>query len=116
MTWSIEYHKADFLDELLDSLPSAWQGQVVAEAMDALRTRGLELLKTNMMKNLGGGLFELRIRRSPDLLLRVFLTMIHPRRLILLSAYNKQRDPSDLRQRREIRKARNLIEEIQGRK
>ena len=116
MTWSIEAHDENLFEQLYAEASSPAKARAVDEDFQQLRERGLGLLKTNRLKSLGDGLYELRIRRSPDLLLRVFLTMVHPRRLIILSAYNKQRDPSELRQRREIKKAKNLIEEIQGRK
>ena len=116
MTWSIEAHDSTLFDELYSEASVLSHREAIGSDLAQLRERGLELLNTNRLKNLGGGLFEMRIRRRPDLLLRVFLTMVHPSRLILLSCYNKQRDPSELRQRREIKKARNLIEEIQGRK
>jgi phage-related protein len=116
MTWSIEAHDEHLLERLYAEASNLDNMRALDDDLAQLRERGLGLLQTNRLKSLGNGLYELRIRRSPDLLMRVFLTMIHPRRLILLSAYNKQRDPSEIRQRREIKKARNLIEEIQGRK
>lgn len=114
MPWTIESVDPHLLDELVVELGTARAASALARDLEILRERGLNLLDTNRMKNLGAGLYELRIRKSPDVLIRVFLTMVHPSRLILLSAYNKQRDSSELRQRREIKNARKLIDQFHG--
>lgn len=84
-----------------------------------------------MGKNLGGGLYEFRIRRSLDtilnqygtgaeslrgsaarskVLLRVFCTFRGNRIVLLLGGYDKGRDPSAKRQSREIKRARQALE------
>ena len=116
MTWTIELLEEQILADLYDELGSELLKAALESNFQILTERGLGLLQTNMMKSLGNGLYEFRIRKSPELLIRVFMTMIHPNRLVIVSAYNKGRDSSELRQRREIKKARNLIDTIQGRK
>jgi len=54
---------------------------------------------------LGGGLFEFRLRDS-ELLLRVFCHAYGDRIVLLLHGYDKGVDPSDKRQAREIAEAR----------
>jgi hypothetical protein len=48
-------------------------------------------------------------------MVRIFFTLIHPSRLVIVGGYNKKRDPSDLKQRREIKAARRVIDELNGR-
>ncbi|WP_282948320.1 hypothetical protein [Cellulomonas endometrii] len=87
---------------------------------------GLDLVGTEWCRALGGGLYELRVRqslaavlsrgqRSPSepfrgarrtVLLRIFATFHGDRVVLLLHAYDKGRDPSERRQRREIAAAR----------
>lgn len=87
---------------------------------------GLSLLGTEWCRALGDGLFEIRVRQSlqavrawsPDghgrtggadrrrVLLRLFVTFHGNRVVLLLHGYDKGKDPSDRRQRREIARAR----------
>ena len=115
MTWTIEYFDLDDFGKFLDSLKAPASNDAVKDHLFLLSAYGLNLLATNKMKSLGGGLFELRVRKPPELLVRIFVTMLHPRRLVVLSAYNKLSDNSDLRQRREIKKARKIIDALNGR-
>ncbi len=116
MTWTIEYFEAGSLDDLRKEVSAGQFRFIVLQALHRLETQGLNLLGTNHMKSLGGGLFELRIRRDPELLVRIFFTLIHPSRLVIVGGYNKKRDPSDLKQRREIKAARRIVDEISGRR
>jgi hypothetical protein len=94
---------------------------------------GTDVCKTEWGKPLGRGLYEVRIRRSlnvvlgwgrsgdeePDeaeggdrtVLLRLFCTFYGSRIVLLFQGYDKGRDPSDKRQRREIAKARRFLEQ-----
>ncbi|MFM1926678.1 MAG: Phage derived protein Gp49-like [Actinomycetota bacterium] len=80
-----------------------------------LQEGGLNLLATNHVRSLSHGLYELRIRRDPELLVRIFFTLIHPSRLVVVGGYNKKRDSSELKQRREIKAARQIVDELNGR-
>ena len=94
-----------------------------------LAPRGLDVVETEFGKALGDGLYELRVRwtaaeirqklgrlppkevgRHPEkILLRVFFCTAGRKVILLMSGYDKARDPSDRRQRREIGKARKLL-------
>lgn len=115
MPWTIELSSADVLNALARDLSEKQMDYVNDHAIRRLREHGLNLLGTNHAKALSGGLYELRVRRDPELLVRIFFTLIHPSRLVIVGGYNKKRDPSDLKQRREIKMARRVIDELNGR-
>ena len=115
MPWTIELSSADVLDSLWSELDGPQHRLIVNSELARLEAYGLNLLSTNRMKSLSNGLFELRVRRNPEVLVRIFFTFIHPSRLVVVGGYNKKRDSSELKQRREIRAARKIIDDIQGR-
>jgi hypothetical protein len=91
--------------------------------------RGTDVASSEYGKALGGGLFELRLRWTADeirsnvaglppaevgrrperILLRVFFCTSGRRLILLLSGYDKGKDPSERRQQKEIAKARKLL-------
>lgn len=98
----------------------------VDAAVEHILTRhGLDLCKTEWMKPWGEGLYEFRIRhdateiadrfgqelstpatRPASILVRVFVHFYGDRVVLLLSGYDKGRDPSGKRQDKEIALAR----------
>jgi putative component of toxin-antitoxin plasmid stabilization module len=93
-----------------------------------LAKRGLDLARTEWLKALGEGLHEFRIRHDSDeirrmfgdeegsgkrgrerILLRVFVHFHGSKIVLLLGGYDKGKDPSDRRQRREIAQARKRL-------
>jgi hypothetical protein len=93
-----------------------------------LAVRGLDVVQTEFGKALSGGLYEFRLRWSAEevaqkvgaisaqqaagaekILLRVFFCLSGCKIILLLSGYDKARDPGDRRQRKEIAKARKLL-------
>lgn len=105
------------------------QAVVDAVLTEVVEPHGIDLLGTRWCRALGDGLFEIRVRQSlhairsrgtardpcptsddgagrRSVLLRFFVTFHGERVVLLLHAYDKGRDPSDRRQRREIREAR----------
>jgi hypothetical protein len=99
-----------------------------------LLVRGIHLARTEWLKALGRGLHEFRVRHDaeeiahmlggehPDvsgpegrILLRVFVHFHGEKRVLLLGGYDKSRDPSDRRQRREIAAARRRLAEFRRR-
>lgn len=89
-----------------------------------LSERGLDLARTEWLKPLGEGLHEFRVRHDSDeirqmfageraqgrrrerILLRVFVHFHGSRIVLLLGGYDKGKDPSERRQKREIGVAR----------
>lgn len=103
---------------------------VTREAIEnLLAVEGLALASELWLKALGGGLFEFRLGRTTSavisrissaedldlahgkLLIRVFCAFPNGKLLLLLSVYDKNREPSPRKQQTEIKKARKLLEE-----
>lgn len=113
----------------------------VAALQCLLKVHGTDVCETEWGKNLGDGLYEFRIRhpagaiqrmfpptkairkllgKVPDsdkdanVLLRIFFTTYGSGVILLLSGYDKGRDPSSARQRAEIKKAREMADKAQA--
>ncbi len=99
-----------------------------------LSERGLDLARTEWLKPLGEGLHEFRVRHDGDeirrmfgdekvvrgrrrerILLRVFVHFHGSRVVLLLGGYDKGKDPSERRQKREIGRARKYLADWQRR-
>ncbi len=85
-----------------------------------LEQLGVEVCGTEWGHQLGGGLFEFRIRtvaagESRPMVLRIFCHSRPGRRILLLGAYDKGADASPRRQRREIELARRRLAEFLSR-
>jgi len=93
----------------LDGLTDLQIATVLAYFRDDLADHGTEIFAQGKAKWLGGGLAEYRFRRNPELLVRLFFFLSGKRLVVVLSGYNKKRDPSDSRQQREISTARKLM-------
>ncbi|MGA7912509.1 MAG: hypothetical protein WCC30_13335 [Candidatus Dormiibacterota bacterium] len=106
-----------------------------------MKVHGTDVCETEWGKNLGDGLYEFRIRhpagaiqrmfpptkairkllgKVPDsdkdaqVLLRIFFTTYGSGVILLLSGYDKGRDPSSARQRAEIKKAQEMADKAQA--
>jgi hypothetical protein len=99
-----------------------------------LAVRGLDLVRTEWLKAMGGGLHEFRVRHdaaeitrmfaggsdevvtgTERILLRVFVHFHGDRVVLLLGGYDKGRYPKSRRQQREIREARRLLAQFKER-
>jgi hypothetical protein len=98
--------------------------QVLGAAMQKLLQHlGVGVCKTEFGKQLGGGLFEFRLRQDPGaiidqkgrqvpperILLRVFCHAYGDKVVLLLGGYDKGEDPSPKRQQHEIEEARRRL-------
>ncbi|MTA59385.1 MAG: hypothetical protein F2550_03530 [Actinobacteria bacterium] len=109
LDWTVELHQDFDFDRFLTELPLTDQVIVVRAVQAVLREHGNRLAGTHWVTALGAGLFEFRIS-APQLLIRIFFTYQAQRVILLLAAYDKQRDPSQKRQQREIAQARKRIQ------
>jgi len=128
--WTIEYDEGGSFERFFSSLDEYQRATLVSAIEHVLTPYGVDICQSEWGKNLGGGLFEFRIRRSlstilgeyapsrsdphgdsPDrsVLLRVFCTFHGRRVVLLLGGYDKGRDASDKRQTREIARARKVL-------
>lgn len=98
-----------------------------------LGRRGIDVCGTEWGKQLGDGLFEFRIRHTAEetasmfggqrlqgtkvkILLRVFCHAYGDRIVLLLNGYDKGDDPSEKRQQREIKLARQRLRRFKERR
>lgn len=130
-SWSIDY-EGDLFERFFFSLPEYEQAVLTAAIEHVLVVHGIDICAGEWGTPLGGGLYEFRVRRSLDailaearidpphgdlagtdrqVLLRVFCTFHGNRIVLLYSGYNKKKDPSERRQRQEIKRARKAHEE-----
>jgi putative component of toxin-antitoxin plasmid stabilization module len=79
-----------------------------------LQQQGIGVCGSAFGRQLGGGIFEFRLR-EPPLLARIFCHAHGNRVILLLGAYDKGRDPSARRQNREIALARARLAEWRAR-
>lgn len=83
--------------------------RVIGTALrEILQEQGSNVCASPYGKQLGGGLFEFRLRED-DLLFRVFCHAFGDQIVLLLSGYDKGEDPSKKRQNHEIAEARKRL-------
>jgi len=83
--------------------------RVVGTALhEILQEQGVGVCGTPFGRQVGGGLFEFRLREGA-LLLRAFCHAYGDRVILLLAAYDKSEDPSAKRQLKEIELARRRL-------
>jgi phage-related protein len=89
--------------------------RVVGTALrEILQEQGMGVCGTAFGRQLGGGLFEFRLREG-NLLLRAFCHAYSDKVILLLAAYDKSEDPSAKRQQKEIELARRRLTDWQQR-
>lgn len=125
-----------FTDWYQRKLTSLQRATVLAALERILAIRGTAVCETEWGKNLGGGLYELRIRHGPDeiaamfapadeqrrdepktskapaILLRVYFTTDGPQLVLLLGGYDKGRLGEGRRQQQSIAAARDTLKRM----
>jgi putative component of toxin-antitoxin plasmid stabilization module len=129
MTWTVEFFEDDQgrqpAREWLQSLDGAKRAAAIAAIEVPLTDLGLDVCGTEHGKQLGAGLFELRIRhdesvirgkageagtgKRSEVLLRIFCHAHGQKIVLLLGGYDKGAAPSKRRQDREIETARQRL-------
>jgi len=83
--------------------------RVIGTALsEILQEQGVGVRGTPFGRQLGGGLFEFRLRER-DLLVRAFCHPYGDKVILILAAYDKSEDPSEKRQNAEIALARRRL-------
>jgi|SRR5215203_840976 len=112
MTWTVEFFEDDQgrqpAREWLLSLDSDKRATAIAAIETFLAEMGLDICGTEHGKQLGKGLFELRVR-GDDVLLRLFCHAYGEKVVLLLGGYDKGAHSSARHQDREIEKARKRL-------
>jgi phage-related protein len=102
------------LDWLRDKVSMSTRRVIGTALREILQEQGLRVCGTPFGRQLGGGLFEFRLREG-DLLLRAFCHAYGVKVILLLAAYDKGQDPSAKRQQKEIALARRRLIDWQQR-
>lgn len=102
------------LEWLRDKVSIATRRVVGTALREILQEQGVGVCGTSFGRQLGGGLFEFRLREG-DLLVRAFCHSYGDRVILLLAAYDKSADPSAKRQQKEIELARRRLTDWQQR-
>jgi phage-related protein len=102
------------LEWLRDKVSVSTRRVVGTALREILQEQGVGICGTAFGRQLGGGLFEFRLRER-DLLLRAFCHAHGDKVILLLAAYDKSKDPSAKRQEKEIELARRRLADWQQR-
>jgi hypothetical protein len=142
--YEIEFYQDEFGDQpvrrwLKEELTPRQRRAIGYAMSEVLQHLGVGVCGTEFGRQLGGGLFEFRLRRdlraiagappsgpqrqeptragaSEKILLRVFCYAHGEKLILLLAGYDKAKDPSPKRQEMEIRLARKRLEEWRHRR
>jgi hypothetical protein len=131
MSWELVFYEDDAgrfpAREFLDGLEPVKRLALIAAVEVILVPRGLDVCGSEYGRQLGGGLFEFRVRHDEhttrgkageaprgrggrsEVLLRLFCHAYGERIVLLLGGYDKGVDPSTRRQSREIETARKRL-------
>ena len=127
--WKIEIYDGGNFSRFFDRIGDAERAVVQAAIEHVLGQKGIDICAGEWGKNLGHGLYELRIRRNletllreygpPDalhrvpkgwlkkrILVRIYCTFYGDKIVLLLGGFNKLRHPSPKQEQKEIKAAR----------
>lgn len=135
--WTVEFLNDDGREPArswLESLDDPTkQSAVIAAVEHVLASEGPDVCRTEWGRNLGGGLYELRIRHSAEevrrirsvaaapsptarraarIVLRIYFTTAPERVILLIGGYDKGRLGGGRRQQRSIEQARRLARRV----
>ena len=111
MTWTLEYQNLQAFYRFLKKLDEKHADYVRLMVSVTLKRYGPDICETNLGKSLGQGLYEMRLRRNPGLLVRIFFC-VEGNVLVILSAYDKKAHDSPTYQNEQIRNARTLMKRL----
>ena len=137
--WALEFYEdgdggEPVVDWMRDDLTSLQQRSLTAALEMVLMQQGLGVCGTEWGKQLGGALFEFRVRHDESeiaqmfgdggvgaragqrILLRVFCHAYGQKVILLLGGYDKGADPNARRQSKEIKVARRRLTEFEMRR
>ena len=112
--WTVEFIDFAAVTKALKKISVQERSVALRALVFDLETYGLTVFASDRAKWLGSGLAEFRYRKDPGVLLRFFFFIDGTRCFIVLSAYDKKREPSHSRQQAEIAKARKIMDKIIG--
>jgi hypothetical protein len=112
VVWKVEFVDFERVVKNLTKLSANEFTRFLKEIKIDFEVLGLRIFSTDRAKWLGNGLAEYRYRVNPTVLVRCFFCVRDEQVFLILSVYDKKRDPSAKRQAREIVLARKLMRGI----
>ena len=125
--WELHLADAASFAKFVKSLTPAKQRTLEASIDKILLVHGFELVDGDLVKNLGGGLYEFRVGPNTTrmmnkagleskiphqkIVIRVFVSFEVDRIVVLLGSYDKGANDSKSKQQSEIAKARQLLKD-----
>lgn len=129
-TWELRLADVSGFARFVKSLTPIKQRTLEASIDKILLIHGLELVDGDLIKNLGGGLYEYRVgptttrmmnkagesgkETHQKIALRVFLSFEGSRLIVILGSYDKGANDSKSRQQSEIAQSRRLLRSWRG--
>ena len=123
--WELRLADAASFAKFVRSLTPAKQRTLEASIDKILLVHGFELVDGDLVKNLGGGLYEFRVGPTTTrminkagleskiphqkIVIRVFVSFEADRMIVLLGSYDKGANDSKSKQQSEIAKARQIL-------
>ena len=101
--WNLDYFDIDAFESFLVSLDAVPAAVVYEKVTQVLATYGTDLINRGLVKPLGAGLYEYRIRENPDVLVRVFFEIASGRTILILHFYDKKANSSSNFQQSQIK-------------
>ena len=109
MPIEIDYFDFEKYTKFFKKLEQASRAQVVWVLTELEDSEFQQFLASDRVKSLGNELFELRISKRPEVLVRIFFWFDKTGRLVVLHAYDKKKNNKISWQRIQIAEARKIV-------
>ena len=104
--WNLDYFDIEAFESFLANLDAGPAAVVHKKVTAVLAIYGTDLINRGLVKPLGAGLYEYRIRDNPDVLVRIFFEIAPGRTIHILHFYDKKANSSSNFQQSQIKIAR----------
>jgi phage-related protein len=112
VVWKVEFLDFERIRKRLAALSPTEIDRFLTQLVLDFERRGLAIFETERAIWLGAGLAEYRYRVNPNALVRAFFCVRKEQVFLVLSVYDKKRDPSPRKQAREIAFARKIMKDF----
>ena len=110
--WRIFYLDDDAFAKFLQRYNRVMQSRIERYVFEKFTTLGLDAVADGSARELGQGLYELKISLRPEVEIRVFFATRSNKEIVILSAYDKKGNDSKNWQNIQIQAARRLLKSI----
>lgn len=108
MSWQVTFLNEKKYLKLISVFSRAKQREITEQIVGQLGSHGAAVISNGHGKALGGGLYELKVRSAPEVLLRIFFVVRDQQLIVVLSVYDKKANDSKTWQNKQILAARKL--------